>query len=103
MAESGERWEELEAHGEAGEAIALPISVGPPTGYKWEIELPPGVERLTDAPGVEPEAAVRLGSGRGGALRVRAPRGEHVIAARLVRPWEPDQPIRQVRIRVHCR
>ena len=96
-------WEELEAEGVAGTPIALPITVGPPTGYDWELVLPAGVERLEDEPGKTLGPDVRLGGSTGGRLRVRAPSGDHVIVARLVRPWEPDRPARTVRIRLHVR
>jgi hypothetical protein len=42
-----------------------------------------------------------LGGAAGGYLQVTAPRGEHVITARLARPWEPDKPVRVVTIRLH--
>jgi len=95
--------EELEAEGRPGEPITLPITVGPPTGYAWELELPPGVERLEDEPGEELRPEVRLGGSTGAHLRVRAPSGEHLIVARHVRPSEPDEPARIVRIRLRVR
>ncbi len=95
--------EELQADGVAGEPIRLPIAHGPATGYAWELELPTGVERIEDEPGEEPPADARLGGSAGGRLRVRAPSGQHVILARLVRPWEPDRPARTVLIRLNVR
>jgi predicted secreted protein len=95
--------EELEAQGVAGEPITLPIAHGPATGYGWELELPPGVEQIEDEPGEELPPDVRLGGAAGGHPRVRAPAGDHVILARLVRPWEPDHPARTVRIHLHVR
>jgi predicted secreted protein len=95
--------EELDAEGTAGEPIVLPIAAGPATGYAWRLELPQEVEQLEDGPprAVDPDRS--LGGAGGGFLRVTAPRGEHVLVARLARPWEPDRPVRAVRIRLHVR
>jgi len=95
--------EELEVEGLAGEPLDLPIGGGPPAGYSWELELPPGVERLADSSGDEPPPDVLLGGSRGARVRVRAPAGEHVILGKLVRPWQPDEPARTVRIRLRVR
>ena len=95
--------EEFDVEGVADEPITLPITVGPATGYEWELELPTGVEQLDDEPGEEPAAHERLGGSRGAHLRVRAPAGEHVILARLARPWERDHPERIVRLRLDVR
>jgi predicted secreted protein len=95
--------EELDVEGAAGEPITLPITVGPATGYEWELELPAGVEQLDDEPGEEPAEHERLGGSTGAHLRVRAPAGEHVILARLARPWERDRPERVVRLRLDVR
>jgi predicted secreted protein len=94
--------EELEADGLAAEPIELPIGGGAATGYKWTLELPPGVERIEDGAEREVDPAVRLGSGTGAHLRVKAVKGEHVVVARLARPWEPTRPIRVVRLSVHA-
>ena len=93
--------EYLDIEGKAGEVIALPIAGGPATGYAWRLELPAGVERIEDSPERPLDPSVRLGGAAGGYLRITAPRGEHVIAARLARPWEPDNPVRVVTIRLH--
>ena len=93
--------EYLDVDGKAGEAIALPIAAGPATGHSWRLDLPAGVERIDDAPGRSLDPSVRLGGAEGGYLQVKAPRGEYVILARLARPWEPDNPIRVVTIRLH--
>jgi predicted secreted protein len=90
--------EELEAEGVAGEPITLPITTGPATGYGWQLELPDGVERIEDEPGQTLDPSVRLGGAEGGHLQVTAPSGDHIIIARLARPWEPDQPVRVARI-----
>ena len=93
--------EYLDVEGRAGEPIALPIAGGPATGHAWSLELPEGVERIEDGPQRPLDPSLRLGGASGGYLRVTAPRGEHVIVARLARPWQPDQPVRVVSIRLH--
>ena len=93
--------EEFEVEGVAGEPIRLPITTGPATGYAWNLELPDGVERIEDEPGQKLDPSVRLGGAEGGHLQVTATGGDHVIVARLARPWEPDQPIRVVKIQLH--
>jgi predicted secreted protein len=93
--------EEAEAHGTAGAPIELPLRGGPATGYEWQLELPDGVARASNGPARPVEPGTRLGDAAGGALRVTATAGEHVLTARLARPWEPDAPIRVVRIRLH--
>ena len=95
--------EDLETMGVAGKPILLPIAHGPATGYDWELDLPAGVERTEDAPGEEPPEDVRLGGSSGSHLCVTAPPGDHVIVARLVRPWERDRPARTVRIHLYVR
>jgi len=92
--------ENLTAEGKAGEPIALPIAGGPASGYAWRLELPEGVKQIEDGPERTVDPASRLGGATGGYLRVTAPRGHHVIIGRLVRPWEPDRPVRVVRIRL---
>jgi predicted secreted protein len=94
-------WEDLAAEGRAEEPIVLPIAAGPATGYVWHLELPEGIIRIDDGPERFVEASVRLGGASGGRLRVTAPAGEHVVVARLARPWQPDNPIRVVRIHLH--
>jgi predicted secreted protein len=90
--------EEFKVEGTAGLPIALPISTGPATGYGWEFDLPNGVERTKDAPGRDVPDDAGLGGAQGGQIQVTAVPGEHVIMARLVRPWNRDMPIRTVRI-----
>jgi predicted secreted protein len=87
--------------GRPGAPITLPISTGPATGYGWQLELPEGVLRIADGPGRTLDPSVRMGGAEGGPLRVTAPSGEHLLGARLVRPWDPDDAIRVVRIRLH--
>jgi predicted secreted protein len=91
----------LDVEGNAGEPIGLPIANGPATGYAWQLDLPAGVVRIEDGPERQVDPSGRLGWPAGGQLRVTAPRGEHVIVARLIRPWEPDQPVRVVKICLH--
>jgi len=93
--------EEFEVSGVAGEPIRLPIATGPATGHRWNLELPEGVVRIEDERGRAVDPAVRLGGAAGGNLQVMATSGEHVIIARLARPWEPDQSVRVVRILLH--
>jgi predicted secreted protein len=95
--------EELEVDGVAGEPITLPIWTGPATGYAWQLELPPGVVRIEDAPARAVDPSARLGGAEGGAMRVTAPAGEFVIEGRLARPWDPQDAVRVVRIRLHVR
>lgn len=93
--------EYMDVEGKAGEAIALPIAGGPATGHAWRLELPEGVKRIEDSPERPLDPAVRLGGATGGFLQVTAPSGDYVIVARLARPWEPDNPVRIVNIRLH--
>ena len=93
--------EYVDVNGKAGQPITLPIAAGPATGHSWRLDLPAGVERIEDSPGRSLDPSVRLGGAEGGYLQVTAPRGEHIIVARLARPWEPDNPIRMVTIRLH--
>lgn len=90
--------EEFQVQGVAGVPIALPISTGPATGYGWEFDLPEGVERLPDAGERDVPASGYAGGALGGRVQVAAVPGEHVLTARLVRPWRRDAPIRTVRI-----
>lgn len=93
--------EYLDVEGKAGQPIALPIAAGPATGYAWSLALPEGVERTEDGPASPVDPSARLGGAAGGYLQVTAPAGEHLIIARLARPWEPDQPVRVVGIHLH--
>lgn len=93
--------EYLDVDGKAGQPITLPITAGPATGYSWRLDLPEGVERIDDSPARPLDPSVRLGGSASGYLQVTAPTGEHVISARLARPWEPDSPVRVVTIRLH--
>ena len=92
---------ELEVAGKAGQPIPLPIAPGPATGYVWHLDLPEGVKRIEDAPPPPHEGPLRPGEAYGGPLQVTAPPGDHLIVARLARPWQPDAPARIVRIHVH--
>ena len=83
-------------HGSATLPIELPITQGPPTGYRWSLELPPGVTRIADGPPVPPPPGGHLGASLGSHLRVSAPKGRYTITARLARPWQPDNPARVV-------
>jgi predicted secreted protein len=69
----------------------LPIAGGPATGYAWRLELPEGVKQIEDSPERSLDPSVRLGGAA----------GEHVVTARLARPWEPDNSVRLVTIRLH--
>ena len=100
VAESGIEPEEFEVAGVAGEPITLPITTGPATGYDWHLELPDGVARVDDTSGRALDPSTRLGDAGGAHLQIIAPSGDHVVVARLARPWAPDEPIRVVRIRV---
>jgi predicted secreted protein len=95
--------EEHEVEGVAGQPVTLPIAGGPATGHRWFLDLPAGVEQIDDGPQRDPDPGAALGAAAGGYLRVVAERGEHVVAARLARPWEPDSPVRRVRIRLLVR
>jgi predicted secreted protein len=90
--------EEVEIEGVSGQPITLPIANCPATGYRWELDLPDGVEQLDDGPPRDVPEAGRLGGAAGGNLRVEARAGDYVINARLARPWERDQPVRRLRI-----
>jgi predicted secreted protein len=79
----------------------LPITSGPATGHAWRLDFPEGVKRVEDSPERPLDPSVRLGGASAGYLQVIAPRGEHVITARLARPWEPDNPARVVIIRLN--
>lgn len=78
-------------HGQAGSFIDLPLRQGPATGFGWQLQLPPGVERTADGPPDVPPPDAALGAASGARLRVTAPPGHHRIVARLIRPWEPDK------------
>ena len=93
--------EEFSVEGVTGTPVTLPIATGPATGYDWEFEFPSGVERLEDGPGRDVPEANRLGGAAGGNIRVAAPPGDHVMIARLVRPWDRANAIRTVRIHLH--
>jgi predicted secreted protein len=93
--------EEYDVDGQAGDPIPLPIAPGPPTGHTWQLDLPEGVVRVEDGPPREVPAEHWAGAAVGGNLQVTAPAGEHEVTARLVRPWEPDQPVRVAKIRLH--
>ena len=83
-------------HGSPTAPIELPITEGPATGYVWSLDLPPGVTRVADGPGVPPPRGAELGASSGAHLRVAAPAGRYRITARLARPWQPDSPARVV-------
>ena len=93
--------EYFDVEGKAGEPITLPIAGGPATGHAWRLELPAGVTRIDDGPERKVDPSVALGGASGGYLRVTAPHGDHIVSARLARPWEPDRPVRVVEIRLH--
>lgn len=78
--------------GIADQVVELPIGDGPATGYSWLLDLPVGVVRIGDGPAKCVDADRRLGASASGAIRVVAPKGSYRITARLVRPWEPDNP-----------
>ena len=85
-------------HGTAGEPVELPIAQAGTTCYSWTLDLPAGVTRIEDgAPRAVPDGQ-RLGAAAGGMIRVTAVKGRFRIAARLARPWEPDNPVRTVAI-----
>jgi predicted secreted protein len=92
--------EEVEATGQADQPIGLPIWTGPATGYEWQLSLPAEVQRIEDGPARPVDPARRLGAAQGGQIRVTAPSGDHQIEARLARPWDPDHPLRVLRIRL---
>ena len=98
MAEPEIEPEEFEVAGVAGEPTTLPITTGPATGYEWHLELPAGVARVDDTSGRALDPSTRLGGAEGAHLQIIAPSGDHMVVARLVRPWAPDEPIRLVRI-----
>jgi predicted secreted protein len=94
--------EEVNVSGKRGEAIVLPIATGPATGHSWHLELPPGVQRIADGPARAVSPANSVGAGTGGSLRIEAAEaGDYVIRAQLARKWEPDRPVRVVRINLH--
>jgi predicted secreted protein len=83
-------------HGSPALPIELPIMEGPPTGYVWSLDLPPGVIRIEDGPAVPPPAGAHFGASTGRHLRVTAPKGRYRITARLARPWQPGAPAQTV-------
>jgi predicted secreted protein len=96
-----ESFEDLVATGVSGQPIELPIANGPATGFSWHLELPDGTQRIEDGSERSVDASVKLGAACGGPLRVIAPAGEHLIIAKLARPWAIDRPIRIARIRLY--
>ena len=94
--------EEFELQGTAGQPVSLPISPGPATGYRWQLRLPAGVQRLEDAPGPEVPAGTNLGASLAGAIRVvAATPGTYTIDGQLVRPWDEEDVARTVRLHLH--
>ncbi len=91
----------LDVEGKAGEPVTLPIAAGPATGHAWRLELPEGVQQIEEGPERPVPEAERLGGAAGGYLRVTASPGDHLLIARLARPWEPDRPVRVVAIHLH--
>ncbi|MEI8185813.1 MAG: hypothetical protein WCG19_03855 [Chlorobiaceae bacterium] len=78
--------------GIADQVVELPIGDGPATGYSWLLDLPAGVVRIGDGPAKHVDAERGLGASASGAIRVVASKGSYRISARLVRPWEPENP-----------
>ncbi len=93
--------ETFDVRGVAGIPIVLPIGGGPATGHHWTLDLPPGVRQISDSePEPHPDERTRLGGASGSRLRVLAEAGEHLVTARLARPWERNA-IREVRLELH--
>jgi predicted secreted protein len=92
--------QEIVVEGRPSEAVTLPLTSGPATGYGWLLDLPDGVTRIEDTPGRDIPEGRRMGGAAGGHLQVTAPAGEHRITARFARPWEPDRVLQTVTIRL---
>ena len=93
--------EDVSVSGRQHEPIQLPIAGGPATGYAWRLDLPEGVRQIEDGPPRTPDPGAAVGGATSGYLRVEADRpGDFVVTAHLARPWQPDRPIRIVRITI---
>ena len=78
-----------------GAAVQIPLGAAPATGAEWQLE-PTAAVRV-----IEPTADQGGPSAPGGAAPqvltvVPEQLGQLTLHLRLVRPWEPDQPIRSI-------
>jgi hypothetical protein len=78
-----------------GDPVQIPLGESSANGYEWQLEPTPAVRVIEPTPDqVSPSApggAVEL------VLTVVPERlGQLRLHLRLVRPWEPDQPIRSI-------
>ena len=84
------------------------LSSGPPSGYRWMLDLPTGLASVAEPAGQAAPVAVAgvsaLGTGSDAVPWVQASQpGRYEIPARLARPWEPDAPVRSVRVTLNVR
>ena len=84
------------------------LRAGPPGGYQWMLDLPTGLASVAEPAGQAPPAAVSgasaLGTGSDAVPWVLASQpGRYEIPARLARPWEPDAPVRSLRVTLSVR
>jgi hypothetical protein len=76
-----------------GDPVRIPLGESPATGYEWQLEPTADVRVIEptpdqvgpSAPGGAVEQVLTVVPERAGQLRLHL---------RLVRPWQPDQPIR---------
>jgi predicted secreted protein len=78
----------------AGEPMRLVLGATAATGYEWQVEAAPGV-RVEHAPGAAPAGQPPGNAVTDEVLIVADAPGEYAVTARLVRPWQADQPIRE--------
>jgi len=89
------------------------LTAGPPSGYRWLLDLPTGLTSVAEPPGqTTPPAPAASAApadtvpGRGSDavpwVLARQP-GLFEIAARLARPSEADAPARTLRVRLRVR
>jgi len=76
-----------------GEPVRLALGKVAPTGHDWQLE-PTSAVRLLDEPLQDDPPRAPGDAVEQSLLVVPLAPGQLVLRLRLVRPWEPDQPIR---------
>ncbi len=93
--------ESYTVEGVAGAPVCLPLGIAAATGFSWQLDLPPGVTRLEDVTDPAQQHSVyQAGSGPASQVCVQAAAGDYEITAKLLRPWDKDDAIRVLKIRL---